>query len=304
MALAGYEQFRSSKIELYTRQKLKNLIPGEWESRYTGEGIEFASIKPFEPGDDLRDLDLQTLVQSGEEEIILRVVGRQLKVFLWVDLSGSMQRHREMFFASKPEIRDIVLGLLAFSAWNAYCPVGLCGFDSEIRNFLPARAGESYCGEILSWVMREGSRGTQDSADVHKAVSFLMARVPAQSLVFFVSDFQDRAFEGDFTSWLKPLAKRFDFIPIIIRDPLERTTRLKRAVSVVLQDCEGRGSAEVYLTPEKLVEIQAASAKHLEHVKANFQQVGLEHIILDSASVFECSRTLEAFFLARKRMRG
>jgi hypothetical protein len=120
MAPAASERFKSSKLQLFSRLKLKNIFPGEWESVYTGEGIEFAASKPYEPGDDLRDLDLQTLVQSGDEEIILRAVGRQRHIYLWVDLSGSMQRSPEMFYPGKPEIRDIAVGLLAFSARSAY----------------------------------------------------------------------------------------------------------------------------------------------------------------------------------------
>src|SRR5512140_3718762 len=112
MARAGYEQFRSSKLQLFSRLKLKNIFPGEWESIYTGEGIEYSASKPYESGDDLRDLDLLTLVQSGEEEIILREVGRQRPIYLWVDVSGSMQRFPAVLFSHKPDIRDIAVGLV------------------------------------------------------------------------------------------------------------------------------------------------------------------------------------------------
>ncbi len=71
MEQEDYKKLRQSKIQFYSRLKLKNVFPGEWESVYTGEGIEFADIKPFEPGDDLRDLDILTFVKSGEEEIHL-----------------------------------------------------------------------------------------------------------------------------------------------------------------------------------------------------------------------------------------
>src|SRR5665648_258888 len=110
----AFKSFRSSKIQFFTRLKPKNIFPGEWESIYSGDGIEFADINPFEPGDDLRNLDLPTLVQSGEEEIIRRIVERQLRIQVWVDLSGSMRRYPQLFFPSKPKIRDIATGLLLF----------------------------------------------------------------------------------------------------------------------------------------------------------------------------------------------
>lgn len=304
MGPEDFKQFRRSKIQLFSRIKLKNIFPGEWESIYRGEGIEFAAIKPFEPGDDLRDLDLHTLVQSGEEEIIQRVVERQMRIFIWADFSGSMQRFEEMFFSQKPEIRDIAIGLLLFSACNAYSPVGLCAFNKEMRRFFPARPGERYCWEILNWIIDEEHKGSMAPADIQKAISFLIERAFPESLVFFVSDFKDQAFEGDFTALLRPVAKKFDFVAVVIRDPLEKEASLKRSVSITVKDSEGDKSAEIYLTPQKLIEMQEISARHLLDLERSFRKVGIEHVVLDSPSIEDCDKALSGFFEARRRTRG
>lgn len=304
MGPEDYRRFRQSKIRLYSRLKLRNVFPGQWESIYTGEGIEFAAIQPFEPGDDLRDLDLHTLVQSGEEEVIQRAVERQRRIFVWVDFSGSMQRSSEMFFARKPEIRDIAVGLLLFSACNAYSPVGLYAFNTCVRRFFAARSGERHCWEIVNWIIDQEYQATTAPADIHGAVSFLMGRASAQSLVFFVSDFADQAFEGDFTDLMRPIAKRFDFVPVVIRDPLEKEAPLKSPVTVAVTDSEGDRWAEMYLTPQKLREIQEASAEHLLSLEQNFRALGVDHVVLDTPSVENCCRVLSGFFEARRRTRG
>ena len=298
------EQFRNSKIQLFSRLKLKNIFPGECESIFAGEGIEYASSKPYEPGNDLRDLDLLTLAQSGEEEIILRTVSRQRKIYLWVDMSGSMQRFPEMFFSQKPEIRDTVVGLLAFSAWNAYSPVGLCAYDQEIRRFFPARSGESYCEEIVSWFLDHGDEGVKGLADIQVALNFMEEQISPQSMVLFISDFQDPLFEGDFARLLKPVAKKFDFIPIIVQDSLEHVAALKQSVTIAVRDSETDFRAEITLTKQMLNEIREASNNHLNHLKQSFYEIGLEYIILDSATIEECYRILSNFFEARKRTRG
>jgi uncharacterized protein (DUF58 family) len=303
MGQEDYKRFKQNRIQLFSRLKLRNIFSGEWESLYKGEGIEFADIKPFEPGDDLRDLDLLTLVRSGEEEIVQRVVGRQMKIFVWADLSGSMKRSEEMFLSSKPEIRDIAIGLIVYSAHDVYSPVGLCAFDKEIKFFLPARSGETYCEEILDRVIAQDYKGAPVSADMRKATSFLMEMVYPQSLVFFISDFQGQAFEGDFTDLLRPVAKRVDFIPVVIRDPLEKDISLKRSVTIAVKDNEGDGNAEIYLTPKKLKEFQEASARHLSHLERNFRRVGIEHVILGSPSVNDCYQVLSGFFESRRRTR-
>jgi len=283
--------------------KLRNIFPGEWESIYTGEGIEFADIKPFEPGDDLRDLDLITLVQSGEEEIIQRSIGRRMKIFVWADLSGSMKRFDEMFLSSKPDIRDVAAGLIVYSSFNAYSPVGLCVFDKEIRHFLPAKYGEGYCDRILNLIIDQDYEDIPVSADIQKAISYLMQRVYSQSMVFFISDFKDRVFEEDFTSLLRPIAKKVDFIPVVISDPLEKDAYLERPINIAIKDSEGNRTSEIFLTPRRLKEMQDVSARHRAHLELNFRRVGIEHVVLDSPSIDNCYQVLSGFFENRKRTR-
>ncbi len=304
MGPEDYRRFRQSRLLLYSKLRLRNVFPGQWQSIYAGEGIEFAAIEPFEPGDDLRDLDLHTLVQSGEEEIIQRAAERQMRVYVWVDFSGSMQRSREMFFPRKPEIRDIAIGLLLFSACNAYSPVGLYAFNRDTRRFFPARFGERYCWEIANWIIEQECAAIAAPAGIHQAIAFLMGGVSPQSLVFFLSDFDDQAFEGDFAGLIRPLAKRFDFVPVVIRDPLEKEASLKNPMTVTVRDSEGDSWAETYLTPQRLREIQAASTKHLLALEQSFRAVGVDHVVLDSPSIESCHRVLSGFFEARRRTRG
>ena len=296
------EPFRRSRIQLYSRLKLKNIFPGEWESIYPGDGIEFMGTKPFEPGDDLRDLDLYTLVRSGEEEIIERVVGRQLRVFIWADFSGSLQKSEDAFFPARREIRDNAIGMLVFSAWNAYSPVGLCAFDREIRKFFPARPGESYCQEVMDWVLDQEYAGPV-TADIPKAIAFLMERVLPQSLVFFISDFQDPFFEDDFSDLIKPAAEKFDFITVVIRDPLETDALLPRSAILSVSGDEGGGHQAIYLTPRKLRQVQEASSRHLSHLQRNFRRAGINHVVLESPSLERSYEALSGLFLARRRAR-
>jgi len=303
MAQEAFKQLRQSKIQLSTRLKLKNIFSGEWESIYKGEGIEFADIQPYEPGDDLRDLDLVTLVKSGEEEIVQRTVGRQMKIFIWADLSGSMKRTQDMFFSSKPDIRDITIGLIIYSARNVYSPAGLCAFDNEIKFFVLAKYGEDHCDRILDRVLEQDYKGAPVPADIMKSLNYLIENVYKQSIVFYVSDFKDAVFEEDFTDLLKPVAKKFDFIPVVIRDPIEKNAVLKRPLNITVRDNEGDRRTEIYLTPEKLRELQRASAKHLWHLDSNFRQVGLDYVVLDSPSIDDCYHVLSRFFEGRNRIR-
>jgi uncharacterized protein (DUF58 family) len=300
MSPAASERFRHAQIPLFSRLKLRNVTPGEAESIYAGEGIEYSSTKPYEPGDDLRDLDLQALAQTGDEDIIERIVDRQRRVYLWVDVSGSMQRFPQMFFWNKPDIRDAAVGLLAFSAQNAYSPIGLGAFGSKIKFFV-ARFGESYCQEIVDWFLTHADQGDHGPADLTRALAGLSERIPAQSLVLFISDFQHVFFESDFAGLLQTVTRTFDIVPVVIRDPLESGTAPPLPVTLSVRDDETARRVEIDLTPRRFADLQARSAQHLEHLTQEFHRVGIEPVVLDSPSIQHCHRTLNAFFEARRR---
>ncbi len=297
-------EFRNRKIELFSRLRLRNVFPGEAESIFTGDGIDFAAIRALEPGDDLRDLNLHTLAQSGEEEIVERAMGRQRRTFIWADWSGSMQRAPEMLFWRKPDIREMAIGLLVYSAWNSYSPVGFCAFGDKIHRYFPARSGERFCQEILRWVVDHESRFAPTRTDIPQALAFLVERARPQSLVLFISDFHDRAFQGDFADLFKPVAKKFDVVPVVIRDPLETNSTLKQPVRIDVRDSEGDSITQIYLTPRKLAQIQEVSARHLRHLQSNFRAIGMDHVILDTPTVDGCYQALAVFFEGRKRTRG
>jgi uncharacterized protein (DUF58 family) len=303
MGQAAYKQLRLSKTQLYSKLKLTNIFPGDWESIYKGDGIEFDSTRPFQAGDDPKDIDLFTMAQSGEEDIILRAEERQMKIYIWVDLSGSLQSFNEMVFPSKADIRDIATGLIAYSTSNIYTPLGFCAFDESIRCFYPAKTGQDNCDEIINWIIEENNYVKKSKADIHKAIMFMLERLQRQNIVFFLSDFKNTVFDGDFAFLVRPLVEKFDFIPVIIRDPIEKSGNIKRAINVTVENCEGLGVTELYITPDKIQKIQQLSEQHLQNIQWNFHHLGIDCIVLDSTSIDYCYQTFSSFFERRKRIR-
>lgn len=303
MVQADYNDLRLNKAGLISKLKLMNIFLGDFESIFKGEGIEFDSTKPFEPGDNPKDLDLSTIVQSGDEDIIIRSEERQLKVYIFTDLSGSMGKFDYMFFAHKIDIKVIATGLIAYSACNSYTPLGLCAFSTEIERFFPAKMGLAYSDEIFDWMIKHDCQIQKNSLDIEKAISFLTKELLKHNMVFLISDFKDNIFQGDFTSLIRPLIEKFDLIPVIIIDPLEKTEIIKDSIYIVVENSEGRGNAEIPLTPKKLKEMQDISAMHLFNLKCNFNKLGIDFIILDSPCLDDCYYKFLSFFEIRKRIK-
>lgn len=286
-------------IDFVSSLKLRNLFPGEWESIFKGEGMEFSESRPFEPGDRPRDIDLAVLAQSDEEEVALRDETRQMKVYIWADFSGSL-RPGQSIFASKSLVRDIAAGLVLFSAQKAYSPVGLYAFGLESPKFFRPKMGEGYCLEIWNWLREEAPHLPFSSSGLEPALSSLVKLATPSNLVFFLSDFQQKVFEGDFTRLLRPIVSRFDLIPVVILSPLESGGK-KLPYPVRVRVASSKGTRELYLTPDAVRHMQQAMAEHIEHLTNTLRRLGLSPIVLSSPTVEDCAKKFFQFFEARKR---
>ena len=53
-------------IELRTRGLVGSLFAGEYRSVFRGQGMEFAEVRAYEPGDDFRTIDWNVSARLGE----------------------------------------------------------------------------------------------------------------------------------------------------------------------------------------------------------------------------------------------
>jgi hypothetical protein len=100
---------------------------------------------------------------------------------------------------------------------------------------------------------------------------------------------------------MQSLVRKIDFIPIIIKDPIEQAGHLEKTVNIAVRDSEGNRKAEIYLTPQRWEEMRETSSRHLLNLRHTFFQVGVEPVVLSSSSIDDCCRILSDFFESRKR---
>lgn len=84
----------------YQQQAVKWLPPakslwsqllGQHQSRQLGRGMDFAEVRQYQPGDDIRSIDWRVTARTGKPHTKLFCEEREKPVILYVDLSASMQ---------------------------------------------------------------------------------------------------------------------------------------------------------------------------------------------------------------------
>jgi len=209
------EIFRQVKrIEITATRLVEDLLGGKYESVFKGQGIEFADVREYVPGDDIRTIDWNVTARSQHPFVKQYVEERELTVFFLVDASSSCYFGSTAKF--KSEVIAEICALLAFAAVKNHDKVGLSIFTDQVENYIPIKKGRTHVlrvvREILSYHPEHSKTGFE------QAFEFLSRVLARRAVIFVVSDFLD--FPENSKS-LKILGRKHDIIAIRIQDPRE-----------------------------------------------------------------------------------
>ena len=76
-------------LEITTRHIVTEVFAGEYSSAFKGRGMEFADVREYQPGDDIRTIDWNVTARAGKPFVKRFTEERELSVLLVVDLSAS-----------------------------------------------------------------------------------------------------------------------------------------------------------------------------------------------------------------------
>jgi uncharacterized protein (DUF58 family) len=200
-------------IEIRTRLLVNDVIAGEYGSVFKGRGMEFAEVREYVPGDDVRSIDWNVTARTGVPHVKKFVEERDQTVMFLVDASHSLDfgTVRRM----KGEIAAELAAVLAFSAIRNNDKVGAIIFTDEIELFIPPKKGKKHVLRVIREMLyfEPKSRGT----NVGAALEYLSRVVRRKAVVFLISDFV----APDYSMPLRVANKRHDLIAITITDPAE-----------------------------------------------------------------------------------
>ena len=148
------------KIQIRTSHLVSDLFAGQYQSVFKGRGMEFAEVRLYEPGDEIRSIDWNVTARAGVPFVKRYAEERELTVMLLVDASASTR------FASVRQLKSALAAelaaVLAFSAITNNDKVGLVIFSDRIELALPPRKGTHHVLRVIREVLscRPQGRGT------------------------------------------------------------------------------------------------------------------------------------------------
>jgi uncharacterized protein (DUF58 family) len=202
-------------IELRTRRLVNSLFAGEYRSIFKGYGMEFAEVREYDPGDEVRSIDWNVSARMGRPFVKRYIEERELTVMLVVDLSGSSQFGTVSRF--KAEMAIELAAVLTMSAVRNNDRVGALLFTDHVEHVVPPRKGRRHALRIIRDVLVHQPEGK--GTNIGGALEYLNRLLPHRAIVFLISDLIDPGLERP----LKYLSQRHDVVVAPLEDPAEWT---------------------------------------------------------------------------------
>jgi len=204
--------------------RVNSLQTGAYVSHFRGRGMEFDESRPYQPGDDPRNIDWRVTARSTEAYTKLFREERERPVLVVVDLRNNMH------FATQGSFKSVIASrAAALVSWAAHHRGdrlgGLIFGDSthrEIKPRLGRQAALRYVHELVNhpdWEAQHVDPDISDEAPLNQAMASLRRVSRPGSLVVVISDFV--GFSRSAQAYLAGVARHSEVLAVFVSDPLE-----------------------------------------------------------------------------------
>ena len=217
------------KIEIKTRGLSNNIFAGEYHTAFKGRGMQFAEVREYMPGDDVRSIDWNVTARYSKPFIKVFEEEREMTLMLLVDVSGSDDFGTAE--QTKREYLTEVAATIAFSAATNNDKIGVIFFSDKIEKYIPPQKGKKH----ILYIIREllSFQPTSRKTNIDFALKYFTNMVKKRCSAFLISDFID---DSNYSDSLLIASKKHDLAALQIFDPREK--ELPDAGLIKMKDAE------------------------------------------------------------------
>lgn len=205
--------------------RVNSLTTGAYVSRFRGRGMEFDESRPYQPGDDPRNIDWRVTARSSTAYTKLFREERERPVLIVADLRSSMHFATQGSFKSVAASR--AAALLSWAAHHRGDRLGGLIFGDtthrEVKPRLGRQAALRFVHELVEhpdWSPRPDAVEQGAEPPLTQAMAALKRVARPGALVVVLSDFTD--FSRVAQSYLSGVARHSEVMAVFLSDPLER----------------------------------------------------------------------------------
>lgn len=264
---------RLNKIEIRIRKAVNSQMHGNFSSIFKGSGIEFADLRTYQYGDDVRTIDWITTAKGHGAYVKIFKEEKEQTVFFMLDVSASQEVGNAGL--QKVDIAKEICSVLALSAVKEKSQVGLYCFSDQKELYLKPGYGMKQGYEFIMKLFR--LKPKSEKTDLSKALLFGLNMLKKRSVVIMISDFLDT----DYLSRVKAMAKKHDLVVIHIYD--QREVKLPSMGIVPVYDKESKRTVWLNTSsPSFKREMREVFYENKENLEKLCKQYNANYLAIDT----------------------
>jgi uncharacterized protein (DUF58 family) len=282
------------RLEWRILRRLDGMMQGDYRSLFYGAGLDFADLREYQVGDDIRSMDWNVTARLNEPYVRQYVEDREITAWFLLDLSASMAfgtvaRRKESVMT------DLVATLAQLLTRNGN-RIGGIFYGDQFKLIIPPRGGRNQVLLLIDKMLRWQTSAPGTLTDLTPLVENALNTIRKRSLIFLISDFIC------LPGWVNPvklLNRRHDLLPVRLWDP--REVELPNVGVVLIEDSETGEQMLVDTADEKFRRRFFEAARRREtNLSQTFRQAGVGMLSLSTDE--DLVRAILRFANLRKRM--
>jgi uncharacterized protein (DUF58 family) len=219
------------RLDWQVIRRLDGVLQGDYRSLFYGYGVDFADLREYQPGDDIRYIDWNVTARMDTPYVRQYVEDREITAWFLLDLSPSMD------FGSRHSLKRTVLvdfvATLTRLLTRHGNRVGAIFYGDHVERTIPARGGRMQVLRLINDLLKQPLLPSAPFTDLSPLLEASLHSLKRRSLVFIISDFISAP---GWERTLSLLNRRHEVIAVRLWDP--RETRLPDIGPVIIEDAE------------------------------------------------------------------
>ena len=283
------------RLDWQVVRRLDGLLQGDYRSLFYGYGVDFADLREYQPGDDIRYIDWNVTARMNTPYVRQYVEDREITAWFLLDLSPSID-----FGTNQAQKRLILIDFVTTIArllTRHGNRVGATLYGKQIERTIPARGGRLHVLRLINDLINQPRLTQTPFTDLKPLIEYGLHTIKKRSLIFIISDFIS------VPGWERPITllnQRHEVIAVRLWDPSEM--ELPDIGPIIMEDAETGEQAYVDTHDKKLrTRFREVVQQREQRLIQVFKQAGVD--VLSLSTEEDLVRAIIGFITMRQQRR-
>ncbi|MFL5681144.1 MAG: DUF58 domain-containing protein [Chloroflexota bacterium] len=233
MASASAPERILQRLDWQVVRRLDGLLQGDYRSLFRGNGVDFADLREYQYGDDVRYIDWSVTARMDTPYVREYLEDREITAWFLLDLSPSVDFGTAESERLKRSVLVDFVTTLARVLTRHGNRVGAVFYGRGVERTIPARGGRNHVLRLVNDLVTHPRVPRSDFTDLTPLLEAGRRAIKGRSLVFVISDFIS------VPGWERPLhllTQRHEVVAVRVFD--RREAELPDIGPLVLEDAE------------------------------------------------------------------